>query len=158
MSKGFIIEQKRNTANWAQSLKQMPEALWFKPFKAGSWGTGEVIAHFIFWDQFVIDNRLKPFLQNGELPEVEVDVQKINDAAAEYARSRDKDLLIDEFISTREDLTGYIRRMPDTTFVQLMPGKPLSWNKFFEGLIEHDRKHQLEIDAHFTALLKDENK
>ena len=48
MVKDIIIEQKRKVADWAKPLKQVADDIWFQPFKEGSWGTAEVISHFIF--------------------------------------------------------------------------------------------------------------
>lgn len=156
MVKDIIIEHKRKVADWAKPLKQVPDDLWFQPFKEGSWGTAEVISHFIFWDRFVIDNRLKPFLQNEALIVEEVDVQKVNDSAAEYARKGSTSHIIDEFISVREELIGYIGMMSDASFFQKMPGKTTSWELYFKGLIDHDSRHQSEIDAHLKRLLEEE--
>ncbi|EDL65935.1 hypothetical protein BSG1_16805 [Bacillus sp. SG-1] len=36
MVKDIIIEQKRRVADWAQPFKQLPDDLWFQPFKERS--------------------------------------------------------------------------------------------------------------------------
>ncbi|MGD7021287.1 DinB family protein [Rossellomorea vietnamensis] len=121
--KDKIIEKNRRIAEWALSLKGLPGDVWFRPFKEGSWGTAEVIAHLMFWDYNVIDSRLKPFLQSEKLSESKLDVQKINDNAAAYARKTDKQEVIDEFVNARIDLIGLIEAMPSEAFSQKLPGK-----------------------------------
>ncbi|MGF2615839.1 hypothetical protein FZC84_07135 [Rossellomorea vietnamensis] len=144
-----IIKEKSRIAEWALSLKDVPEDLWFMSFKEGSWGTGEVIAHLMFWDHFVMDSRLKPFLNNEGLPDLTIDVQKINDTAAAYARSSDKQELIVEFVSARNELAGLLYSMPIEMFSQAISGKGITWSHYLLGLIEHDKNHQNQIDNFF---------
>jgi [ribosomal protein S5]-alanine N-acetyltransferase len=151
--KDKIINQKRETAAWSLKYKQLSDDLWFKPFKEGSWGAAEVISHLIFWDQFVIDSRLKPYLLNGQQPQVDVDVQSVNDKAAEFARKVSKENLIDQFVSTRDELTGYLQEMPEDVFLQKVPGKSITWDEYFQGLAEHDNRHKRQIEDHVTNAL-----
>ncbi|EDL65934.1 hypothetical protein [Bacillus sp. SG-1] len=82
--------------------------------------------------------------------------KKVNESAAEYVRKGSKSRLIDEFISVREELIGYIGMMSDASFFQKIPGKSTSWELYFKGLIYHDSTHQNEIDAHLKRLLEEE--
>lgn len=151
--KDKIIEKNRRIAEWALSLKGLPGDVWFRPFKEGSWGTAEVIAHLMFWDHNVIDSRLKPFLQNEKLSESKLDVQKINDNAAAYARKTDKQEVIDEFVNARIELIGLIEAMPSEAFSQKLPGEKMSWSHYFQELIQHDKHYQNQINALLTSVL-----
>ncbi|RIW38511.1 GNAT family N-acetyltransferase [Bacillus salacetis] len=157
MRKEKIINQKRELAEWVLIFKQLPDNLWFKPFKEGSWGTAEVISHFLHWDQFVIDNRLIPFLRNEQPPQADVTVDRLNETAAVLARSMNKEDLIDLFVNIRKELTGYLQEMPEEAFAQKVPGKSITWNGYFQGLIEHDERHKKQIDEHLKDSIESIN-
>lgn len=69
------------------SLKTIPDDLWFQSFREGSWGIVDVIAHFISWDRFIIENRILYVLKNEPFSKMGIDVEDINRAASQYARS-----------------------------------------------------------------------
>ncbi|WP_162287899.1 DinB family protein [Indiicoccus explosivorum] len=149
MDKAHILEEKRKTAEWAESLKALSEEQWFRPFREGTWGTADVISHFIAWDKFIIENRIAYLLRDDDLPKVKVDVEEVNRHAREHARSGiSKEDLIDEFVAVREALVSFIDKIPEERFAQPYPGNPdFTLLDYFTGMVEHDRKHQKEIDG-----------
>lgn len=58
MKKENILEEKLNIIEWCQTLKEVPDDIWFQSFKNGSWGIADVISHFIIWDDFVMKYRI----------------------------------------------------------------------------------------------------
>ncbi len=84
MDKDEIILTKKNIADWVSSLKNVDDASWFQTFKEGSWGTADVIAHFISWNIFLLENRLPFIVQQIEFPKIKVDVEEINKKASIY--------------------------------------------------------------------------
>ncbi|PLR92858.1 DinB family protein [Bacillus sp. T33-2] len=149
MNKEKIIAEKVKLAEWADTLKSLSEDVWFKPLKDGSWGTADVISHFISWDQFIIDYRISYLLKDESFPSVPVDVEEMNKKASDYARAGIlKDDLIDEFVSVRERLVSHLEQIPDALFDQPCPGKEhLTVKEYFSGMIEHDQKHKEQIDS-----------
>jgi hypothetical protein len=47
MNKEYIFFKKSRLIDWSLSLKKVSSDLWFKPFRKGTWGTADVISHFI---------------------------------------------------------------------------------------------------------------
>jgi hypothetical protein len=66
MKKKDIITEKLSLADWAISLKSISDELWFKPFREGSWGIADVLAHFISWDRFIIENRVSYLFEHDQ--------------------------------------------------------------------------------------------
>jgi hypothetical protein len=152
MEKQRIIEEKTKIIDWVLTLQEVPEPFWVLPFKVGSWGPAEVIAHFSFWDKFVIDNRLKPVLLNEEPPSVPVDVQQLNNDAAAYAKKTTRIEVIQDFKENRLLLVSMLKALPDQIFSQPIGGKDITWGQYFIGLIKHDEKHRQQIEEHLKKI------
>ncbi|AQQ54010.1 DinB family protein [Planococcus lenghuensis] len=154
MEKKRIMEEELATAEWAESLKAVPDELWFRPFREGAWGPADVISHFITWDKFLIQNRISYLLRGDEPPKLKVDVDALNKHASDFARSGiSKEDLIDEFVLVRNALVTFIDKIPEERFLQPYPGNPeITLLDYFSGMVAHDRKHQKEIDAHVRPL------
>lgn len=152
MDKESIIQEKRNLVHWVLSLKNISDDLWLKPFQEGSWGTADVISHFISWDNFIIKNRISYLLRGECFSNINVDVEFINKEASKYARSGIvKDDLIDEFISVREELLNLIDKIPQEKFYQSLQGREnTTLGEYFVGMIDHDLKHRQQIDLHIN--------
>ncbi|RDI45675.1 DinB family protein [Falsibacillus pallidus] len=149
MNKQTILSEKASVAHWAENKKSISNHKWFAPLKEGSWGTGDVISHFIVWDEFLLEHRL-PYIMNHEpFPAFKIDVQKMNQDASDYARAGiSKEQLIDEFTSIRSKLVQMINSIPEERFDSMhqIGSRSLTLNDYFMGLIEHDQKHMQEID------------
>ncbi|WP_152397118.1 DinB family protein [Paenibacillus guangzhouensis] len=147
MNKEIIINEKLSIIEWSNSLKNISNELWFKAFHDGSWGTADVISHFISWDQFIIDNRIPYILKGESPPNISVNVEMINKGAINYARSGImKEELINKFISVRKELVSIIAAIPAEKFNLPFPGKEhMTLNEYFVGMVNHDLKHKEQI-------------
>ncbi|EWG12298.1 DinB family protein [Cytobacillus firmus] len=152
MNKENIIKVKKSLIDWSASLKNISTELWFEPFKKGSWGTADVISHFISWDKFMIENRINCLLRKEDFPQITVDAEAINKEASIYARSGiSKEDLISEFINIRTELLSLIDKIPDDQFSKPCPGKEhITLGEYFTGMAEHDIKHVDQINKHLN--------
>lgn len=144
-----MIEKKR-IVDWANSLKNISDDLWFKPFHEGAWGIADVISHFISWDKFVIENRISYLVRKECIPQITVDVEMMNNDASNYARSGIiKEDLISELISVREELINLIGGIQSDQFHQPLPGREnITLSEYFNGLIDHENHHKEQIESH----------
>jgi DinB superfamily len=155
MRKEEIIEEKATLIGWVQSLEQMEDQLWFLPFREGSWGTADVVSHFITWDRFVISRRMPVLMSKGELPSEKINADAMNMEARNYARSGiSKQKLISEFAEAREELLSLLEKLEPERFQELYPGRDITIGQYFAGLIEHDHKHKKEIENHWERYVK----
>ncbi|MDZ5471533.1 DinB family protein [Bacillus sp. 31A1R] len=153
MDKEQIVKRKLLLTEWAKKLYSIPDEVWFKPFNQGTWGTADVISHFISWDQFLIENRLPFLLREESFPAMVFDSELINKSASEYARSGiSKENLLSEFILIRKSLVSLIELLPLATFKRPYPlKKDISISEYFIGLINHDLKHKEQIDEFLNS-------
>jgi len=148
MKKENIVEEKSNLIKWCQTLKGVPDDIWFQSFKNGSWGIADVISHFIVWDVFLIKDRIPYFISEQSVPNVPIDVEEMNKGAIKYARSGiSKEELLNQFSVTRKQLVDEIERVPTKYFYNFYQfgTKKLKLNNYFSSLIQHDLKHKEEI-------------
>lgn len=148
MNKEIIIKEKISLVDWALSLKNMSNELWFKSFREGSWGTADVISHLISWDVFMIQNRIPYILSGKESPTIQLDVHDVNKEASLFARSGiSKGNLINQFVSKRKELVSFLEKIPDEFYEQPCPwNEQITLKNYFELIIGHDLKHKEEID------------
>ncbi|MGD6876308.1 DinB family protein [Bacillus infantis] len=155
MRKEEIIEEKSSFIDWVNSLAQMDEEIWFLPFREGSWGTADVVSHFITWDRFIISRRMPALLSKEEIPSEKIDADAMNMEAGQYARSGiSKKVLISEFAEAREELLSLLEKLEPERFQELYPGRNITIGQYFAGLIEHDHKHKKEIENHWERYVK----
>ncbi|MED3398017.1 DinB family protein [Bacillus wiedmannii] len=148
MKKENILEEKLNIIEWCQTLKEVPDDIWFQSFKNGSWGIADVISHFIIWDDFVMKYRIPYFLSTQSVPRFPKDVEEMNKSAIIYARSGiSREELINQFSYTRKQLVDEIERIPADNFYNdfQIGTKKVMLNHYFSSLIQHDLKHKEEI-------------
>lgn len=155
MRKEEIIEEKSSFIDWVNSLAQMDEEIWFLPFREGSWGTADVVSHFITWDRFIISRRMPALLSKEKIPSEKIDADAMNMEAGHYARSGiSKKVLISEFAEAREELLSLLEKLEPERFQELYPGRDITIGQYFSGLIEHDHKHKKEIENHWERYAK----
>jgi hypothetical protein len=150
MNKERIMNEMKSLVEWSLSLKNISNDLWFKPFREGSWGTADVISHFISWDRFMIENRISFILREESFPKINVNVEASNKEASNYAKSGiSKEDLIDEFISVREELVSLIEKIQTEKFDLPFPGNEnITLSEYFIGDIDHEFKHKEQIESH----------
>ncbi|MGF9770388.1 DinB family protein [Bacillus albus] len=149
MKKENILEEKLNIIEWCQTLKEVPDDIWFQSFKNGSWGIADVISHFIIWDDFVMKYRIPYFLSAQSIPYIPTDVEEMNKSAITYARSGiSREELINQFSYTRKQLVDEIEGIPAYNFNNdfQIGTKKVMLNHYFSSLIQHDLKHKEEIN------------
>ncbi|MED1559060.1 DinB family protein [Bacillus paramycoides] len=148
MEKERILEEKLSLIEWCQTLKGISDDIWFQSFRKGSWGTVDVISHFIVWDEFLMKYRMLYLIGSQYVPDVSTDVEEMNKSAMKYARSGiSKEELIEQFISTRKQLVDQINQIPAQNFNSeyRFGTKRVRLNDYFSSLIQHDLKHKEEI-------------
>lgn len=157
MHKQQILDDLTHLIAWCESLKELTDDLWFKSFKEGSWGTADVISHFISWDQFLLDYRIPFIIHSEDFPTVKVDTDTINLEASRYAHSGiSKEHLINECILIRKKLVSLIESIPAEKFHESISVGNSSYilSDYFKGHIEHDQTHKNQIDAFLEAETK----
>ncbi|MNI59941.1 DinB superfamily protein [compost metagenome] len=129
------------------------DSSWDCSLSEGKPTIAEIIGHLLYWDLNLITNAF-PAVENNEgivFPEFD----SFNQSAYEYARSVTKDRLLDEFTSTRNELsqlllnsseiickpttTNGVSHCPDT-------GTPYSLIYIIQEFIDHDRHHKAQMD------------
>ncbi|BDC54129.1 DinB family protein [Bacillus altitudinis] len=146
MNKDTVIKHYEHTLEWVQSLTKVTEEEWRSAIADGKWSIAEIIAHFVPWDEFILDDRLKEFWNNKALPQAP-DVHEMNRQSAERARKEERSETIGRFIAVRTKLVQEMKKIEasrwNTSF--LIGQTELTLLSYFQGLIKHDLHHMEQI-------------
>lgn len=148
-TKNEIIGHYQEYLHWVESLKSMDDRLWLEPIEPGKWSVGEIIAHLLFWNRFILEERF-PFIKAGAQIASSVDGELKNSQASQYARSGiSKDQLLAEWLETGSAFVGKLQEMPEELFSAeyRINQKPVTLSGYLAGMIEHDLHHQAQVAA-----------
>ncbi|MBM7551869.1 DinB family protein [Thalassobacillus pellis] len=138
-------------AIWIDSLRELEKQQLFAEIQPGKWSIGALAAHFMYWDRFVLENRLLPYVENRSVPVVEVSEQEVNEAAEVYAHSGvEQEELIDQVIAKRLEVITMLEKIPEKHFsepFQLL-NKSVHVADYIKGLTEHDIHHKKNYIIH----------
>lgn len=146
LNKDTVIKHYEHTLEWVQSLTEVTEEEWRSAIADGKWSIAEIIAHFVPWDEFILDDRLKEFWNNKALPQAP-DVHEMNRQSAERARKEERSETIGRFIAVRTKLLQEMKKIEasrwNTSF--LIGQTELTLSSYFQSLIKHDLHHMEQI-------------
>ncbi|PLS17093.1 hypothetical protein CVD28_13645 [Bacillus sp. M6-12] len=130
------------------SLKDIPADLWLCPIKEGKWSIGEIVSHFYYWEKFILEERLQKFL-SGEKDFVKPDVELMNQAASEFAKSgASRETIINLFTESRSQIAALLTSLPaEVLDCEISFGSnPITIRKYIIGFEEHDQHHKRQIE------------
>ncbi|MCY7671890.1 DinB family protein [Bacillus altitudinis] len=146
MNKDTVIKHYEHTLEWVQSLTEVTEEEWRSAIADGKWSIAEIIAHFVPWDEFILQDRLKKFWNNKALPQAP-DVHEMNQQSAERARKEERSETIGRFIAVRTELLQEMKKIESSRWNAsfLIGQTELTLSSYFQGLIKHDLHHMEQI-------------
>lgn len=118
------------------SLEEGNEKLFFSPICEGKWSTAAIVSHFMYWDRYILAERLEGMVHGELLPKAKVNVEEMNRLAEEYANSGiSKKQLIQEVCETRQRLIDSLENKNLETIFYIDSN----------GMVEHDNYHIKQI-------------
>lgn len=148
MSKEKLLGRFRAMGDDVRSLEEMPEKLWLKPIAAGKWSTAEVVAHLLFWDQYLIKERLEQ-LCPGETVPAPQGVEGLNDQASRWARLASQEEVLQTFCKVRDALVRRLEAIPESQWEEpfTIGSRSLTLAEYLGGLADHDDHHRTQIEG-----------
>ncbi len=140
-----IIDHQKAMIAWGSSLMNIDHSNWETPLKPGKWNMGEVIAHLIAWDEFLLDHRLQQIGSAESMPPAP-EVEAFNRTAVARVKKVSKAELIRHFTETKTRIIGEIKEL-NADYTMTIGDKRITIGRYFSGLMEHDLHHQAQIDA-----------
>jgi len=140
--KDIILNHHLNAVKWVESLLEVSEELWRKPIAENKWTVAEVVGHLVFWDEFVLNNRIPYFFTDKEMPK-SLDVEEVNRQAAYESRNSSKKEIIRKFMTARKQIIDEIKNFEDNLLSKefSIGTRQLTLYEYFNGLAEHDNYH-----------------
>lgn len=127
------------------SLETVNEKLFFSPICEGKWSTAAIISHFMYWDRYILDERLEGMVNGEMLTKSKVNVEDMNRLAEKYAHSGISIVqLIQEVCKTRQRLVDSLENK-DLETIFYIDSNGMTVNEYFKGMVEHDNYHTKQI-------------
>lgn len=140
-----IIQYQHAMVEWGASLMEIDNTLWQTPLKPGKWNTGEILAHLIAWDEFLLDHRLQA-IGSGESMSPAPEMDEFNHEAVTRMEKASKAELIRQFTETKMRIIEEIKEL-NADYTMTIGEKDITIGRYFLGLMEHDLHHKAQIDA-----------
>ncbi|MGF9966455.1 DinB family protein [Bacillus rhizoplanae] len=140
-----VIEELNQLISFLISLEAVNEKIFFSPICEGKWSTAAIISHFMYWDRYILEERLEGMVNGELLPKSKVKLEDMNRLAEEYAHSGISMVqLIQEVCETRKRLlNSLVDRELEVIFH--IGSKEMTVNEYFRGMVEHDIHHIKQI-------------
>lgn len=140
-----IIEKFNRLIPFLISLETVNEKLFFSPICEKKWSTAAIVSHFMYWDRYILEERLEEMVHGELLPKAKVNVEEMNRLAEEYANSGiSKKQLIQEVCETRQRLIDSLENKNLETIFYI-DSNGMTVNEYFKGMVEHDNYHIKQI-------------
>ncbi|MFS1512214.1 DinB family protein [Chengkuizengella sp. SCS-71B] len=135
---------------WARSLKKLEQETIYQPIAENKWSIAEIISHLMFWDRYILQERIPIMVPNASLKS-DVNVNEMNNKASEYTRSEVSfNEIIDSLIDCRESIVSILEEKSEEELSSTFKinDKELNLISYFKGTLKHDAHHMQQIN-HF---------
>ncbi|SFC59013.1 DinB superfamily protein [Bacillus sp. 491mf] len=140
-----VIGELNQLIAFVNSLDVVSKKIFFSPIYEGKWSPAAIIAHFMYWDRYILEERFEGMMNGELLQKSNMNVDNMNRLAKEYAHSGiNKVQLIQEVCKTRQRLFDLlVDRNLGITFK--IGSNEMTVNEYFKGMVEHDNHHIKQI-------------
>lgn len=150
----WIKEDLKNLsqfADWAnENLPKIDDTRWYVALGEGKWSLHEVLAHLYYWDKYTIEEMLPLMTQDANLKFIEI--QSLNDKAWAFAKTFERDLLLELFVATRKRLVQLIEEMDNKEFTYILGSGEATLHSYLKIFVHHDSEHQPQFEKAMTNI------
>jgi hypothetical protein len=148
-----ILNHQKNFINFVESLQYLDEYVLRQPIREGKWSIIEIIGHFYFWDEFVLQKRL-PFILTGNPLPPSPNANVLNKQSSLLARHEHVHRTIEKCILIRTTLIEALNAIPDENWlVEFNINQTrLTLYEYLKGLMEHDIHHIHQIKSAIVSI------
>lgn len=73
-----VIGELNQLIPYLISLEAVNEKLFFSPICVEKWSTAAIVSHFMYWDRYILEERLEGMVHGELLPKAKVNVEEMN--------------------------------------------------------------------------------
>ncbi|WP_026688507.1 hypothetical protein [Alteribacter aurantiacus] len=139
-----VISKFEQLTSFLNHLKQIDDETFYAPIGDGKWSTAAIVAHFHYWDQIIIEERLPDMLNGDTLPSFNERIHLINKDAEQFSKTIPKHTLLNKAIISRLKLAEKLHTSNLSASFQL-DNHSYSLLQYIEELCTHDERHVKEV-------------
>lgn len=150
------LEELSSFAVWAkEQLPNIDEEKWHAALGEGKWSLHEVLAHLYYWDKYTLEEMLPLMAEGANLKFVEI--QSLNDKAWAFAKTFEKDLLLELFVATRLRLVQMFKEIENKSMAYQLGSGEANLHSYLKIFVHHDTEHKPQFEAALEPKQTQEN-
>ena len=153
LSENEIVENYRN--HLTNVMNQINDEAWSKSYSEGKATVAEIVGHLMGWDKYVIEQVIPSVVRGDGMQFPDFDTY--NKQSYEYTKSRSRETILSEFISTRNELCVMLSMLTNEQLCgsttiggsthDAHTGKAFSLLFLIEEFTEHDHHHKKQLET-----------
>lgn len=141
---------------WNQFVVSIQNLNWDKPVETGKSTIHDIVSHIMLWDDYFLENAIKPISINEPLTLKHLDYDQFNHDAMMYGRKLSKNELIQRTIEYRNRILQEISDFSEDKFTREYvdgDGNPFSVEYYVKDFVSHDLHHMKQIENRKETLV-----
>lgn len=133
----------------------LEDGKWDLPIAEGKWTVKDIVCHLMKWDKYFYGEAIHKIELNEPVTVKHLDFNEFNAQAVEYAKSRTRKEICDEFVEYRKRIISSISGLEDEDYLRTYidgDGKEFSIRSYLRSFIPHDKKHKKQIEK-FVSMI-----
>lgn len=134
---------------FVRSLRSLHPDQWSIPMSQGKWSVRDTVSHIVRWDEYYLEEALKPIEHGKPLTLRFVDIDDFNEEAIQWGQGLDQNQLIQEAVTIRNLLLKTLQHIPDTSYHQefVVMDQVFVIERYLDDFIRHDQHHMKQIST-----------
>lgn len=150
-----MVEEYNGFIPFMASICELEDRYWDTPIAEGKWTVKDMLCHIMLWDKYFYEDAIEKIKLGEPLTVKHQDFNQFNAHAIQYAKSRTKLEIYDQFIEYRSKIIRTISGLQEEEYLRSYmdgDGKKFSINGYLRGFIPHDKKHKKQIQSFIKSL------
>ncbi|NBI27604.1 DinB family protein [Chengkuizengella marina] len=142
-----LVNELLQLNDWVLNLNRLEKETIYQPTAKDKWSIAEIISHLMFWDRYILEERM-PFMVPNVSLKSNINVNEMNSKASEYSHSNPFDEIIDNLIDFRQKIVSILEQKTEKELYSnfKINDTELDLISYFNGTVVHDRHHMKQID------------
>ena len=144
----LIMKHQEGFINFIESLKKVDPDVLKRPIDEGKWSILEIVAHFIAWDEFIIEKRLPILFQTQSAFEQAPDEQFLNGRVPSLVETFASLDIINRVMELRQFIYDQLDKIEEEKWLESIPfgHQTTSLHHYFDHQKDHDIGHIDQIN------------
>jgi len=150
-----MVQEYNDFTGFIDSLCKLEDTYWDTPIAEGKWTVKDIVCHIMLWDKYFYEEAISRIKLNEALTLKNLDFNKFNANAIQYAKSRTKQEICTEFVEHRSNIISAISGLSDEDYLRTYvdgDGEKFSIRSYLQDFIPHDKHHKKQVEEFIKSI------